>query len=79
MFRVTVMMFRDIVESVMLLKDDDCNTMGHNEMSPCQFSLLPTDPMLSAAPVPSAPCILSLYWWLHAHWDKKGLWSQQQH
>lgn len=25
MFSVTVMMFRDMVESVMLLKDDDCN------------------------------------------------------
>lgn len=24
-FSVTVMMFRDMVESVMLLKDDDCN------------------------------------------------------
>lgn len=26
MFRVTVMMFRDMVESVMLLKEDDCKT-----------------------------------------------------
>lgn len=30
MLRVTVMIFRDMVESVMLLKEDDCKTQEKN-------------------------------------------------
>lgn len=69
MFSVTVMMFRDIVESVMLLKDDDCNTTKHCEMPPAHcplardqpltclqiFSSLPTVPGFPAVPCSTVP------------------------
>lgn len=35
MFSVTVMMFRDMVESVMLLKDDDCNVKKTRDVTWC--------------------------------------------
>lgn len=60
MFSVTVMMFRDMVESVMLLKDDDCKTEVKHEMTSCALITFPVPQLpplcaltLSVAPQPS--------------------------